>query len=281
MGLEVTTTIDGLDETWPLGGDQLGKQDDHTRLLKAVLKNIFAGSTGNGFSIPITASEAELNLLDGVTASTAEINALDITAAGTAEALKALVLDSSKNIAGLNSLSSAFLFGILTGDVLGNLTGNVTGDVLGDVVGNVTGDVTGNADTVTTNADLTGEVTSSGNATTVVKALQNGYQSAETAITSGDNTSFAHALGSIAKLVTVELVCQTAEYGYSVGDVLVNPVQHGGSANKGFSCIIPNSTNVEVTIGAATEPFDAIDHSNGTWIALSKANWKYRVKVWI
>jgi hypothetical protein len=40
-------------------------------------------------------------------------------------------------------------------------------DVIGDVVGNVTGDITGNAATVTTNANLTGDVTSVGNATTI------------------------------------------------------------------------------------------------------------------
>ena len=37
----------------------------------------------------------------------------------------------------------------------------------GTITGNVTGDLTGNADTVTTNANLTGHVTSSGNATTL------------------------------------------------------------------------------------------------------------------
>ena len=40
----------------------------------------------------------------------------------------------------------------------------------GGVAGDLTGDVTGNADTVTTNANLTGDVTSSGNATTIASA---------------------------------------------------------------------------------------------------------------
>jgi hypothetical protein len=38
-------------------------------------------------------------------------------------------------------------------------------------VGNITGDVTGNADTVTTNANLTGEVTSVGNAATIADSV--------------------------------------------------------------------------------------------------------------
>ena len=56
----------------------------------------------------------------------------------------------------------------ITGDITGNVTGNLTGNVTGNVEGNLTGDVTGNADTVTTNANLTGGVTSVGNAATVV-----------------------------------------------------------------------------------------------------------------
>jgi len=53
--------------------------------------------------------------------------------------------------------------GLLTSTLLaGALTGNVTGDVSGS-----SGSCTGNAATVTTNANLTGEVTSVGNATTI------------------------------------------------------------------------------------------------------------------
>lgn len=46
----------------------------------------------------ITATAAELNILDGVTATAAELNYLDITAAGTSQASKALVLDSSEEL---------------------------------------------------------------------------------------------------------------------------------------------------------------------------------------
>ena len=49
----------------------------------------------------------------------------------------------------------------------GNLT-IATGTLVANITGNVTGNLTGNADTVTTNANLTGDVTSSGsNATTI------------------------------------------------------------------------------------------------------------------
>jgi hypothetical protein len=48
----------------------------------------------------ITASAAELNIMDGVTADKDEINRLDGATAGTAVASKAVVLDADKHLAG-------------------------------------------------------------------------------------------------------------------------------------------------------------------------------------
>jgi hypothetical protein len=69
MGLESTTTIGGLVSTNPVASDALGQADDHIRLLKTVLKTIFPGAGGSGFTTPITTSEAELNYVDGVTSA--------------------------------------------------------------------------------------------------------------------------------------------------------------------------------------------------------------------
>jgi hypothetical protein len=64
------------------------------------------------------------------------------------------------------------LVGKATTDTLTNKTLTAptitgTGSIAGVFTGNITGDVTGNADTVTTNADLTGPVTSTGNTTAI------------------------------------------------------------------------------------------------------------------
>lgn len=71
MGIEANTgpadrTIEKLNQSWPLGTDTRSFWDDHARLIKAVLKNIFPGAGGNGFNTPIIATEAELNQLSGV-----------------------------------------------------------------------------------------------------------------------------------------------------------------------------------------------------------------------
>jgi hypothetical protein len=57
----------------------------------------------------VTSTTAELNILDGVTATTAELNYLDITALGTTEASKAVTTDASNNIATTGTLASGNL----------------------------------------------------------------------------------------------------------------------------------------------------------------------------
>lgn len=69
MPLESTTTIEGLDDSYPLGGDPTNKGDDHLRLIKSVLKTMFPGVGGNGFSIPVVATEAEFNYISGLTSN--------------------------------------------------------------------------------------------------------------------------------------------------------------------------------------------------------------------
>ena len=54
----------------------------------------------------VTATAAELNILDGITATTTELNYLDITSVGNAQANKALVTDNNINISGINILST-------------------------------------------------------------------------------------------------------------------------------------------------------------------------------
>lgn len=61
MGLESGTSISILDASWPLVSDKRSEGDDHLRLIKAVLKATFPGAGGQGFSVPITAKESDLN----------------------------------------------------------------------------------------------------------------------------------------------------------------------------------------------------------------------------
>ena len=87
MAKETATYISQLVATNPVASDSVSVGDDHLRMLKTVLKTQFSGLTG---TTDVTASEAEMNIIDGVTATTAELNYLDITTLGTSADSKAL-----------------------------------------------------------------------------------------------------------------------------------------------------------------------------------------------
>jgi len=92
MALETASYISELVAANPPGTDPISQGDDHIRMIKDVLKTQFSGLVG---TTAVTASEAEMNLVDGCTATTAELNYLDITTLGTSEDSKALTQASS------------------------------------------------------------------------------------------------------------------------------------------------------------------------------------------
>jgi hypothetical protein len=87
MGLETASYISQLVATNPTATDPISQGDDHLRLIKSVLQTQFSGLSG---TTAVTASGAEMNLLDGVTATTTELNYLDVTTLGTSENSKAV-----------------------------------------------------------------------------------------------------------------------------------------------------------------------------------------------
>jgi len=97
----------------------------------------------------LTATAAEINVLDGVTASTTELNYVDVTTAGVAQASKALILDASKNISGIYDLGIEHAITIgKTGSYNGQLS---VKDLNGDTVFNFLGSE-GGGSTLDTNA---------------------------------------------------------------------------------------------------------------------------------
>jgi len=80
MALETGTYINSLNASNPAATDGLAQADDHMRLIKSTIKATFPN-----IDAAMTATEDELNLLDGVTATTAELNLLDGVTATTDE----------------------------------------------------------------------------------------------------------------------------------------------------------------------------------------------------
>jgi len=65
MGIEAGQYLADLDKEWPLQDDERSEGDDHLRLIKAVVKQTFPGAAGEGYSVPIKATELDLNNLTG------------------------------------------------------------------------------------------------------------------------------------------------------------------------------------------------------------------------
>ena len=87
MPLEITDTIEGLVSSNPIGIDSTTEGNDHMQLLKIVLKNIFPGAGGQGWAIPVTSTEEELNFSLGLTSNIqAQITASILAAEALVEA---------------------------------------------------------------------------------------------------------------------------------------------------------------------------------------------------
>ena len=87
MPLEITDTIEGLVSSNPIGIDSTTEGNDHLQLLKIVLKNIFPGVGGQGWAIPVTSTEEELNFSQGLLSNTqAQITASILAAEALVEA---------------------------------------------------------------------------------------------------------------------------------------------------------------------------------------------------
>mgnify|MGYP006430586847 CR=1 FL=1 len=78
MALETASYINGLVATNPTATDTVAQADDHIRLIKAAIKATFPNVTG-----AITATQADLNKLDGFTGTYLDLNyAKDLRATG-------------------------------------------------------------------------------------------------------------------------------------------------------------------------------------------------------
>lgn len=106
MSLESGTYISDLVVTNPTGTDPKSEGDNHLRLIKTVVVNTFPNIDG-----AVTATQAEINILDGATVTFDELNLLDGSVAGTAVASKALVLGATKNIDTIDVAKDGFKIG--------------------------------------------------------------------------------------------------------------------------------------------------------------------------
>lgn len=96
------------------------------------------------------------------------------------------------------------------------------------------------------------------------------FESTQQTITTAGALTLAHGLGRVPKEVWANFVCLTAEAGYSIGDVVVNP-GYNINGSRGFSCVV-DSTNLNIRYGSQT-PLQLLNKTTGTVAIMTSANW--------
>jgi hypothetical protein len=189
MGLETVTDIDDLDISNPLGTDPRSQGDDHIRNIKKALKTDFPSITG-----AMTATQAELNVLDGVTAGTVTASkgvVVDATSKVDVWNVDNLTIDGNTLTANTGAINitpaagSAIVLDATINVDAGVVTG-ATSITSTTFSGDLTGAVTGNADTATS-ATTAGTVTTAASITLLSKVTlgQERFDSSTGTITGG------------------------------------------------------------------------------------------------
>lgn len=104
------------------------------------------------------------------------------------------------------------------------------------------------------------------------------FSSSNITITSAGTVVVAHGLAAAPALVTMALICVTAEAGYAVNDVvLVGPNASSSGSNR-VNSVVVDATNLTVVFSDASNCFMVPNKSSGNAAALTNANWRLRLR---
>lgn len=110
-------------------------------------------------------------------------------------------------------------------------------------------------------------------------ALPKSYESPEQTITSSGQLVLAHGLGVAPKFVTAELVCKTADLGFSVNDVVQFPLasEANSAASSGISAK-KDATNISVRFGSNTGALMVAHATTGVSTYITNSSWRLIVR---
>lgn len=120
-------------------------------------------------------------------------------------------------------------------------------------------------------------LTSNGTAwTSAAPSGGSSFTSSDQTITLGGLITVAHGLGAQPKAIGAVLVCQTAENGYSIGDLVWSPLfnEYYGAYGSPGACYI-DATNINVRI--SNTGLSGGHKTTGANVVLTAANWKLRL----
>lgn len=110
------------------------------------------------------------------------------------------------------------------------------------------------------------------------------FQSADQTITSGGQLTLAHGLSGAPFIVQAFLKCETAELGYSVGDIVPVDIQGqfvsgGVSGTRPGVSIVPDATNITVRFNNASGGvFGLVRKDTGVASTTNNGNWSFFVR---
>ena len=176
-----------------------------------------------------------------------------MTVANTTLAAKAITASTTLNVTGVATLGNGAVLGTPTSMTATNITGTASGLTAGNVTtnANLTGGVTsvGNAATVVTNANLTGPITSVGNATSIASQTGTGT----TFVMNTSPTLVTPALGTPSALVGTNITGTAASF--TASNVTTNANLTGGVTSVGNAATVvtnANLTGAVTSVGNAT-----------------------------
>lgn len=102
--------------------------------------------------------------------------------------------------------------------------------------------------------------------------------SSDQTITTAGQVVFAHGLGVVPDNVILFLVCQTAEFNYTIGQIIKAKDNSSGSASNIYNSVIVDATNVTIRYSSNASCFADANATTGSVVALTNANWKLRIK---
>jgi len=193
----------------------------------------------------LTATAAELNILDGVTATAAELNILDGVTATTAEL---------------------------------NFVDGVTSAIQTQL--NARAPLASPALTGTPTAPTAAEGTNTTQiATTAFVQLRARYLSSGQTITSAGLVTLAHGLYRAPETIQCELVCITGEANWVTNDVVLAPLNSTTSTIR-FNAVYFDATNIYIRYSDQTNCFVLANKTTGAAAALTNGNWRFRVRAY-
>ena len=224
-------------------------------------------------TLGLTASAAELNILDGVTASTSELNILDGVTASTSELN---ILDGvTASAAELNILDGA----TLTVTEL-NYVDGVTSAIQAQLNTKYDSDDLASQAEAQAGTDNTKLMTPlrAAQAISVLSTFTKEYVSSNQTITSAGLLTLAHSLGEAPKVTQLELICTVADGGYAVNDVVAISFNNTDAGNNRYSAVYYDATNIFVRYSSTATAFAVANKGTGVAVTLTNTSWRLRVR---